>query len=124
MLLAGAVFGFLVGDEPRTFLSPILYACGAVLITAVCVFCYNFIYAPSRIYSDDQREINSLKEQLKPSLRIYFKEDDDTFFYESQWYYELEDLFDNRSGYKGLKYWRICRITHVRVLTRPKVIIG
>lgn len=110
MLLAGAIVGFLAGDELSKFISPILYAVGAVAITATFVFSYNFLRASARIYSDQQREINSLKEQLKPTLQIEFKEDDDTFYYESPLFHELEELFDNRSSHKSIKYWRLCRI--------------
>ena len=109
MIISAAIVGWYRGDEPNKFLNPIVYAAGAFAVTSIAVFVYNFLAAPGRIHSDQQKEIRSLSELVKPALRVHFSEDDNTFFYESQWFHELEDLFNQQSA-RGLKYLRLCRI--------------
>lgn len=109
VLFAGAIVGYFMGDAPHKLLTTLIYAFSASFLTGIAVFLWNLLRTPDRIYYEQQCEIRSLKDQLQPVLQIEFKEDD-SYFYESQWHHELEDLFDFGRGHKAIKYWRLCRI--------------
>jgi len=103
-----AAVGYVRGDMLSQILSPLVYGLGAAALIALAALSYNLLLAPARIYYEQQIAISALREQLKPTLQIEFKEDDDTFYHESQWFHELSDSLS--TSRKGLVYWRLCRI--------------
>jgi hypothetical protein len=108
--LAGAIVGYATGGANSHIVNTLIYAVAAWLIVVVVVFFFNLSLSPGRIHFEQSREIISLKEQLKPALEIEFQEDEDRFYYDSPWSFELSDLFDSSRGFRANSYWRLCRL--------------